>query len=180
MTGEPDDEDDGGDVDGQNERGAGDDPTFTHVGEGDVEMVDVTDKPDVERIASASGRIALEPSTVAAIRERDVAKGDVLATARVAASQAVKRTWDDVPLCHQIPITGVDVDLSVVDDGVAARVEVRSTGKTGVEMEALNGATRALLTVWDMVKSAEKDADGEYPETAIGEVTVDAKVKREP
>ena len=82
-------------------------------------------------------------------------------------------------MCHQIPVTGIDTGFELEDDAVVARVSVTSTGKTGVEMEALNGVTRSLLTVWDMVKSAEKDGNGEYPETVIEDVRVNEKVKRQ-
>jgi cyclic pyranopterin phosphate synthase len=152
-------------------------PEFTHIEDETAQMVDVTDKDDVRREATASGRIRLRPETAAAVRDGDVEKGNVLSTARVAAIQAVKHTWEDVPMCHQIPVTGVDTSFEIEDDGIVARVSVTSTGKTGVEMEALNGVTRALLTVWDMVKSAEKDDDGGYPETRIEDVEVEEKIK---
>lgn len=152
-------------------------PEFTHIEDGEAQMVDVTDKDDVRRESTASGRIRLREDTVEAIRDGDVEKGNVLSTARVAAVQAVKHTWEDVPMCHQIPVTGIDIFFEFEEDAVVARVTVTSTGKTGVEMEALNGVTRALLTVWDMVKSAEKDDNGEYPETRIEDVTVDEKIK---
>jgi len=155
-----------------------DDPEFTHIEDGEAQMVDVTEKDDVRRESTASGRINLREETVAAIRDGDAEKGNVLATARVAAVDAVKHTWEEVPMCHQIPVTGVDTSFGFEDDAVVARVSVTSTGKTGVEMEALNGVTRALLTVWDMVKSAEKDDEGGYPETRIGDVRVEEKVKR--
>ncbi|MFP4174821.1 MAG: cyclic pyranopterin monophosphate synthase MoaC [Halobacteriales archaeon] len=152
-------------------------PEFTHIEDGEAQMVDVTDKDDVRRESTASGRIRLRESTVDAIRDGDVEKGNVVSTARIAAIQAVKHTWEDVPMCHQIPVTGIDTSFEFEDTAVVARVEVTSTGKTGVEMEALNGVTRALLTVWDMVKSAEKNDDGEYPETRIEDVRVEEKVK---
>jgi len=152
------------------------DPEFTHMEDETAQMVDVTDKEDVRREATASGRVRLRPETVAAVREGDVEKGNVLSTARIAAIQAVKHTWEDVPMCHQIPVTGVDTIFEIEDEGIAARVTVTSTGKTGVEMEALNGVTRALLTVWDMVKSAEKDDDGGYPKTRIEDVEVEEKI----
>ena len=150
---------------------------FSHIDDDEVSMVDISDKDDVRREATASGRIDLEPSTVEAIRAGETVKGNVLSTARIAAIQAVKRTWDDIPLCHQIPISDVVVDFELGDAHVVGRVTVRSTGKTGVEMEALNGVSRALLTIWDMVKAAEKDEDGQYPRTAIGDIVVDAKIK---
>lgn len=153
---------------------------FTHV-EGDkIKMVDVGAKADVLRIAKAEGTIRLTKDTMALIKGGNVKKGNVLATARVAGVLAVKRTWDLIPLCHQIPITGIDVDFTVGDDTITATVEVSSVGKTGVEMEALNGVSMALLTIWDMVKSVEKDATGNYPVTRISEIRVISKVKGTP
>lgn len=150
---------------------------FTHM-EGDkVKMVDVGAKEDVLRIAKASGTIHLTKPTMDLIKTGNVKKGNVLATARIAAIQAVKRTWDTIPMCHQIPITGIDVDFSMGDHTITATVEVRSVGKTGVEMEALTGASVGLLTIWDMVKAVEKDETGNYPETRITDIIVLSKVK---
>ena len=158
-----------------------DDSELTHVSaEGDARMVDVGDKPDVARRAVARGEIHLRPSTLEAIRADTVEKGDVLAVARVGAIQAVKRTWESVPMCHQIPITNVDVAFSVADDRVEIEVAVETTGKTGCEMEALEGVTTGLAVVWDMVKAAEKGVDGGYPDTLIEGVEVVEKTKREP
>ena len=153
---------------------------FSHVTDDAAQMVDVGDKAVVDRKAVASGRIDLQPSTADSIETGAVVKGNVLATARVAAIQAVKRTWDDIPMCHPLSIDGVTVDFEIEEDGVTSTVEVSSTGQTGVEMEALNGVTRALLTVWDMVKSAEKDDGGQYPDTRISDVRVEQKIKGEP
>ena len=146
--------------------------------EGDVQMVDVGDKPDTARRAVARGRIRLQPSTVDAVREDGIEKGDVLATARVGAVQAVKHTWETVPMCHQIPITNVDIEFEVAEDRIELTVAVETTGKTGCEMEALEGVTTGLNVVWDMVKAAEKDADGQYPDTGIENVRVVSKEKR--
>ncbi|PLJ77261.1 cyclic pyranopterin monophosphate synthase MoaC [Infirmifilum sp. SLHALR2] len=143
-----------------------------------VKMVDITEKPEVYREATASGFIQLKKETVKAILEGKVPKGDVLNVARVAAILAVKKTWEILPLCHPIPITGVEVDFDLTEDGVEATVTVKTTSKTGVEMEALTGVTVALLTVWDMVKSLEKDGRGQYPYTLIREVRVLEKVKQ--
>nr|WP_205596930.1 MULTISPECIES: cyclic pyranopterin monophosphate synthase MoaC [Halostella] len=148
--------------------------------EGDVQMVDVGDKPDSARRAVARGRIHLQPSTVDAVREDGIEKGDVLATARVGAVQAVKHTWETIPMCHQIPITNVDTEFDVEEDGIELTVAVETTGKTGCEMEALEGVTTGLNVVWDMVKAAEKDADGQYPDTGIEDVRVVSKEKRTP
>ena len=156
-----------------------DESDLTHVtDDGDAQMVDVGDKPDTARRAVAGGEIRLQPSTVEAIRDDGVEKGDVLAVARVGAIQAVKHTWETVPMCHQIPITNVDVAFSLGDDRVRIEVAVETTGKTGCEMEALEGVTTGLNVVWDMVKAAEKDDDGGYPATQVGGVEVREKTKR--
>ncbi len=154
-------------------------PKFSHIEEGKVKMVDISGKRDVERIAVATGKIYLRPSTVKAIQEGKVEKGNVLAIARVAAIMAVKRTPEVIPLCHSLHITSVDVDFKLARRSIEVKVEVKSVGKTGVEMEALTGATAALLTIWDMVKSAEKDETGNYPSTCISEVKVIEKIKGE-
>jgi len=156
--------------------GAGEDLTHTDE-EGAVEMVDVGDKPDSKRRAVARGRIRLQPSTIASIRENTLEKGDVLATGRVGAVGAVKHTWETIPMCHQIPITNVETEFDVGEEAVTLTVAVETTGKTGCEMEALEGVTTGLNVVWDMVKAAEKTADGEYPETAIEDVRVVEKRK---
>ncbi|AXG11898.1 cyclic pyranopterin monophosphate synthase MoaC [Haloplanus rubicundus] len=153
---------------------------LTHTDEtGNVQMVDVGDKPDTSRRAVARGEIHLQPSTIAAIRDDEIGKGDVLATARVGAVQAVKHTWETIPMCHQIPITNVETEFDVGDELVTLTVAVETTGKTGCEMEALEGVTTGLNVVWDMVKAAEKDDEGEYPDTAIRDVRVIEKTKRE-
>ena len=152
---------------------------LTHVtDEGDAQMVDVGDKPDSARRAVASGRIELDSSTIESIRANELEKGDVLAVARVGAINAVKHTWETIPMCHQIPITNIETDFGVDDDGIDLSVAVETTGKTGCEMEALEGVTTGLNVVWDMVKAAEKDADGQYPGTRISGVEVLTKEKR--
>ena len=162
------------------DRGGDGETELTHTDdEGEVQMVDVGDKPDTARRAVAAGTIRLRASTVAAIRDDEVSKGDVLATARVGAVQAVKHTWETIPMCHQIPITNVETDFELGDERVTLEVAVETTGKTGCEMEALEGVTTGLNVVWDMVKAAEKSADGQYPETGIEDVRVVEKQKRE-
>ncbi len=151
---------------------------LTHTdADGAVRMVDVGAKPDSNRRAVARGTIRLTPSTIEAIRADELAKGDVLATARIGAIDAVKHTWETIPMCHQIPITNVDTAFDVGDDRVVLEVGVETTGKTGCEMEALQGVTTGLNVVWDMVKAAEKDADGGYPDTRIEDVRVLRKEK---
>jgi len=164
--------------DGGGDSGGGDDD-LTHTTEsGEAQMVDVGGKPDVARRAVARGEIRLRSSTVAAIRDDEVGKGNVLATARIGAIQAVKHTWETIPMCHQIPITNVDTAFGLGDDRVELEVAVETTGKTGCEMEAIQGVTTGLGVVWEMVKAAEKDDEGQYPETAIEDVRVVEKTKR--
>jgi cyclic pyranopterin phosphate synthase len=140
-------------------------------------MVDIGGKKDVQREATATGRIYLRPETLAAIRDGKVVKGNVLATARVAATLAIKNTPGLIPMCHSIPISAITVDFSEHEGYIDTTVVVKTTGKTGVEMEALTGVSVALLTVWDMVKSAEKDAHGQYPVTRIEGIRVVEKMK---
>ncbi|MFB6131787.1 MAG: cyclic pyranopterin monophosphate synthase MoaC [Halanaeroarchaeum sp.] len=155
------------------------DDDLTHTTEsGDAQMVDVGDKPDTARRAVAAGEIHLSESTIEAIRADEIAKGNVLATARVGAIDAVKHTWETIPMCHQIPITNVDTAFEIDGDRVSLEVAVETTGKTGCEMEAIQGVTTGLGVVWDMVKAAEKDEDGQYPGTAIENVRVLSKEKR--
>jgi len=150
---------------------------FTHISDGRAQMVDISAKPDVVREAVAQGRIYLRPATLAAIREGSVVKGNVLATARVAATLAVKDTPRIIPMCHTIPLGAVTVEFTEGDGYIEATVVTKSTGKTGVEMEALTGVSVALLTIWDMVKSAEKDENGQYPVTCIEGIRVVEKKK---
>lgn len=152
-------------------------PKFTHIQDDRAQMVDISAKGDVIREAKAAGKIYLRPETLAAIREGKVVKGNVLATARVAATLAVKNTPTIIPMCHPIPISSIEVDFTDGDGYIKAVVVVKMTGKTGVEMEALTGVSVALLTVWDMVKSAEKDKDGQYPVTRITDIRVVEKKK---
>jgi cyclic pyranopterin phosphate synthase len=154
------------------------DEELTHTDEsGTAQMVDVGGKDDTKRRAVACGQIRLHPSTIEAVRKNNVEKGEVLATARIGAIGAVKHTWETIPMCHQIPITNVDTDFSLDEETVELTVTVETVGKTGCEMEALEGVTTGLNVVWDMVKAAEKDDDGQYPSTAIEDVRVVEKGK---
>jgi len=121
-------------------------------------MVDVSDKAETVRSATATGKILLSPETVAALRDNAVPKGDVLATARIAGIMAAKKTSELIPLCHPLPITKCTVDLQITDTGVSISATIRVTGKTGVEMEALTSVSVAALTVYDMVKALDKSA----------------------
>jgi cyclic pyranopterin phosphate synthase len=150
---------------------------FTHIKGDRVQMVDISEKSETVREAVAEGRIRLREATLRAIREGTVVKGNVLATARIAAILAVKDTPRIIPLCHPIPLSGIDVDFADGEGCIRATVRVRSRGPTGVEMEALAGVSVALLTIWDMVKSAEKDGAGQYPETGIEGIRVLSKKK---
>lgn len=120
-------------------------------------MVDVSDRPASERSAVAEGRIRMEPAVLQLVLEGRAAKGDVLAVARVAAIQGAKRTWELIPLCHPIALTGLAVVIEPLADGTGLRIEARArtTGPTGVEMEALTAVQVGLLTLYDMVKSAD-------------------------
>jgi len=153
---------------------------FTHIQNERAQMVDISAKNDVIREAVAVGKIFLRPETMNAIRQGTVVKGNVFSTARVAATLSVKNTPALIPMCHAIPVSAIVVDFSEGEGFIEATVRVKSTGKTGVEMEALVGVSVALLTVWDMVKSAEKDADGQYPVTCIQNIRVVEKRKGAP
>jgi cyclic pyranopterin phosphate synthase len=137
----------------------GDEARLTHVDEtGAARMVEVSGKEVTARSATATGTVLVSPAVVALLRGEGVPKGDALGVARVAGIMAAKRTPDLVPLCHPLAISGVTVDLDVEDDGVAVRATVRTTDRTGVEMEALTAVTVAALTVIDMVKAVDKAA----------------------
>ena len=143
-----------------------------------MSMVDVSEKPEVFREATATGTIRLREETLRLIKEGKIAKGDPLHTAKIAGILAAKKTSTLIPLCHPLPLTSVEVDVEILDK---SRVQVTSTVKTkaqtGVEMEALVAAATGLLTIWDMVKQYEKDAEGQYPATAIENIRVVKKVK---
>jgi cyclic pyranopterin phosphate synthase len=129
---------------------------FSHISDSRAEMVDITAKGDVTREATAKGRIYLRKETLVAIQEGTVIKGNVLATARVAATLAVKDTPRMIPMCHQVPIGAIVVEFSEEESWIEATVRVKTVGKTGVEMEALTAAAAAALTIYDMCKAADK------------------------
>jgi cyclic pyranopterin phosphate synthase len=134
-------------------------PKLTHVDDaGDAHMVDVGAKAITSRMAVAEGSIRLSPVALAAVIERRAAKGDVLATAQLAGIQGAKRTSDLIPLCHPLPLSGVDVVLEVreAERLVVCRATARVHWRTGVEMEALTAVTAALLTVYDMLKAVDR------------------------
>ena len=130
---------------------------LTHLDEqGAARMVDVGGKTETAREAVAGGRITMSVEARDAIAAGAVAKGDVLAVARIAGIMAAKRTSDLIPLCHPLPLSKVTLDLSIEDDGVSAQAIVATSGRTGVEMEALTAVSAALLTVYDMAKALDK------------------------
>ena len=131
---------------------------LTHLDEsGRVRMVDVSGKEVSERSARAGGRILMRPETVRRIAEGEVAKGNVLETARIAAIQAAKRTAELIPLCHPLNLAAVDVDFTLGEDRVEVETSARLADRTGVEMEALTAAAVALLTIYDMCKAVDRD-----------------------
>ena len=143
--------------------------TLTHLDEaGAARMVDVSDKAVTARVAVAEGFITVAQTALAAIAAGAVAKGDVLAVARVAGIMAAKRTAELIPLCHPLPISGVELALAVEAAGIRATATVRTTHNTGVEMEALTAVSVALLTVYDMAKSLDRAM-------AIGDIRLLAK-----
>lgn len=132
---------------------------LTHIDEvGAARMVDVSAKGVTARTARATGRVLVSAGVVELLRGEGVPKGDALATARIAGIMGAKRTADLIPLCHPLAVAGVTVDLAVADDAVEIAATVRTTDRTGVEMEALTAVSVAALTVVDMVKAVDKSA----------------------
>jgi cyclic pyranopterin monophosphate synthase len=142
-------------------------------------MIDVSGKAEVSREATAQGTIHLKPETIKRIREGNIAKGDPLYTAKIAAILAAKKTSELIPLCHPLPLTNVEVTPKILNETtVEVSATVKTRAQTGVEMEALAAVSMALLTVWDMTKQYEKDAGGQYPSTAINDIHVVRKFKQ--
>lgn len=134
-------------------------PRLTHLDEnGQANMVDIGDKPDSERTATAEGAVYMQPDTLRLIQAGSLKKGDVFATARIAGIMAAKRTSELIPLCHPIMLNKISVELSVDEAAAAVRIHatVRTTGKTGVEMEALTAVSTAALTIYDMAKAVDR------------------------
>ncbi len=132
---------------------------LTHLDEqGAARMVDVGAKPDTERTAVAGGSVYMQPETLRLISEGAIKKGDVLTIARIAGIMAAKRTSELIPLCHPIPLTKIDVELSLDEAASAVRIRAtaRTIGKTGVEMEALTAVSAAALTIYDMAKAVDR------------------------
>lgn len=147
--------------------------------ENSVRMVDVSEKKVVLRTADAIGEIILHPDTITAIREGKIKKGNVFAVSKTAGIMAAKRTAEIIPLCHQIPLSSVEVFFNFVEDRIQATCRVNAHYVTGVEMESLVGVTSSLLSVWDMVKYLEKDEEGQYPTTRLENIRVTMKKKGE-
>lgn len=143
---------------------------LTHIDSGgEAKMVDIGAKGDTERVAVATGRVTMKPSTLELIKSAGLKKGDVLAVARVAGIMAAKKTPDLIPLCHTILLTDVVIDFDLSgEDSVGITATARSTGKTGVEMEALVAASVAALTIYDMAKAVDRGM-------VIGEICLQSK-----
>ena len=144
---------------------------LTHIGEdGAARMVDVSGKPEQLRLATAAGKIFLARETLRLIEGNGIAKGNVLATARIAGIQAAKRASELIPLCHPLLLQHADVAFETAGDGIGIRCEVRTVGRTGAEMEALTGVSVAALTIYDMCKAVDKAM-------RIGEIVLLSKTK---
>ncbi len=138
--------------------------------EGKAVMVDIGTKIIQQRVARSTGSIRLAPETIKLLKENSIKKGDVLTVAQLAGIASAKKTSELIPLCHNILLENIKVELKVTDSGVSAESEVRTTGKTGVEMEALTAVSLALLTVYDMCKAVDK-------EMVISEIHLTEKLK---
>ncbi len=144
---------------------------LTHIAaDGRAQMVDVSNKSLSARTAIASGRIALARETVDLVRKNEIAKGDVIVTARIAGIQAAKKTAHLIPLCHTIPLSDVKIDIELSTDAANVTCTARTVAQTGVEMEALTGVSVALLTIYDMCKAVDKGM-------IIGDVRLRKKTK---
>ena len=127
-----------------------------------IKMIDITEKKIQKRIAKAKGKIE---------------KGNIIATAKIAAIMAAKKTPETIPLCHPIQITNINVEIDIKEEEIEVTVTVTAKAKTGVEIEALTATATALITIWDMVKKYEKDERGMYPNTYIESIKVELKIK---
>lgn len=147
-------------------------PRLSHLDQtGAARMVDVSQKDDSTRVAEATGAIRMTAETLALISANALQKGDVLAVARIAGTMAAKRTSDLIPLCHPLPLTGIEIVLTLDSElpGVRALARVRCVGRTGVEMEALTAVTVCLLTIYDMAKAVDRAME-------IGYISVLSKI----
>lgn len=130
---------------------------LTHINaQGRAQMVDVSEKDETRRVAVAFGKISMKEETLKRILDGGIKKGDVLSVAQVAGIMGAKRTFETIPMCHPLLLTGADIDFKPVEKGIEIRMTVKTTGKTGVEMEALNGVSAAALTIYDMCKAIDR------------------------
>ena len=140
--------------------------SFTHFNDsGRAYMVEVTGKDDTSRTAIAQGRITMKPETIEAIQNERIKKGDVLSVAQIAGIMGAKKTSEVIPMCHPLMLTGVDLRFHIEKNYILIEAEVKTVGKTGVEMEALTAVTMAALTIYDMCKAIDK-------EMVIGEISL--------
>ena len=131
---------------------------LTHFNEqGRARMVDVSEKAVTYRTAKAAGRVWMNPETLDKVRQGSMAKGDVLAVAQVAGIMAAKRTWELIPMCHPLPLTSINITFAFQDNALDIQAQVKCSGETGVEMEALTAVSAAALTVYDMCKAVQRD-----------------------
>jgi cyclic pyranopterin phosphate synthase len=142
-------------------------------------MIDITNKPDVFREATAIGQIKLQSKTINLIQEGKIEKGDPIYAAKISGILAAKKTNTLLPLCHPIPLTNVEIKIILAQSMIQVTSKVKTKAQTGVEMEALTATAIALLTIWDMVKQYEKDSEGQYPSTIVKNIQITKKVKEE-
>ncbi|CEP42102.1 cyclic pyranopterin monophosphate synthase MoaC [Paraclostridium sordellii] len=143
---------------------------FTHFNEyGKAKMVDVSEKNETKRVAIAKGSIKMNPKTIEMIKNNQMKKGDVLSVAQIGGITGAKKTWDIIPMCHNIFLTGSDIKFNILEDEIEVEATVSTVGKTGVEMEALTAASVAMLTMYDMCKAVDK-------EMVIGNIRVMKKI----
>ncbi|WP_338666363.1 cyclic pyranopterin monophosphate synthase MoaC [Paraclostridium sordellii] len=143
---------------------------FTHFNEyGKAKMVDVSEKNETKRVAIAKGSIKMNPKTIEMIKNDQMKKGDVLSVAQIGGITGAKKTWDIIPMCHNIFLTGSDIKFNILEDEIEVEATVSTVGKTGVEMEALTAASLAMLTIYDMCKAVDK-------EMVIGNIRVMKKI----
>lgn len=143
---------------------------FTHFNEyGKAKMVDVSEKNETKRVAIAKGSIKMNPKTIEMIKNNQMKKGDVLSVAQIGGITGAKKTWDIIPMCHNIFLTGSDIKFNILEDEIEVEAIVSTVGKTGVEMEALTAASVAMLTIYDMCKAVDK-------EMVIGNIRVMKKI----
>ena len=142
-------------------------------------IIDISEKKLVKRVATATGHLKLSKPSIDAINANKVKKGNVIEASTIAAIQAVKETPRIIPHCHPIPLEGCNVDWEISDTVLHCTVTVTANYKTGIEMEAITGVCAGLLCALDMVKSYEKDNDGQYPDSEISQVKIISKYKSE-